>query len=287
MEKIALFLMIQWWVTALAYAECTYAFDAHPTQLAIYSLLQEGNTTRIKSLPISVMQQMTVTLPDMPQQYMRSSHAGMEKLIAALNQSGKLVSKSSSKAPGKFNKLGNDHRMTNNGIWALEYQIDQFTPQLLTADNYYKMGLRLYGSSAGSSRQNDLMIELNITNSAIAHNRGSFININAVNLVTGQSEVKSYPLSLPINADYRIGLYVNAKEGKLGLILNSDDQGYISHQLPRQIKHLVLAPFVVTDLDPTNPVVGSTLAATLLTDRKRMRLSYPPLTADICGQAVN
>ena len=283
MEKIALFLMMQWLVTALAYAECTYAFNAHPTQLAIYSLLQEGNTTRIKPLPMSITQQMAVTLPDMPQQYMLSSHAGMEKLIAVFNQPGK----SNKPVNAKANEQRNDHRIMGKGIWALEYQIDQFTPQLVTADNYYKMGLRLYGSSAGSSRQNDMMIELNITNSAVTHNSGTFININAVNLMTGQSEVKSYPLSLPVSANYRIGLYINSKEGKLGLILNGDDQGYISHSLPKQIKHLVLAPFVVTDLDPTNPVVGFPIAATVLTDRKQLSLRYPPSTQDICGQAMN
>ncbi|RYZ78160.1 MAG: DUF4882 domain-containing protein [Moraxellaceae bacterium] len=144
------------------------------------------------------------------------------------------------------------------------------------------------------------MIELNITNSAVAHNTGTFININVVNLVTGQSEVKSYPLSLPLSPNYRLGLYVDQNEGKLGLILNGEDQGYISHHLPKhsakqsgqqpsqqQSSHLVLVPFVVADLDPTNPVVGSSIAATVLTDRKRMSLNYPPATQDLCGHALN
>ena len=271
MDKIALGLLTGLLVSSMTHAECPYSFDAHPTQLAIYSLLQEGNTTMLKPLATTAAQQVSIDLPDMPQKYMTSSRNGIENLIQRIND---------------HSVAAGDITVPNTGKLALEFKIDHFTTQVKTPDNYYKFGVLIYGSSDQAPGQSDLMIELSLTNSTLKHHPETFINIMGANIATHRWEARSYPLSLPLPAEYRLGLYLDQDKGRLGAIINGKDKGYISQKIPAHIDRIVIAPFILSDLDPTNPLVGSMLAGTVITDASQMKLRYPRATRDICGVSL-
>lgn len=271
MEKIALGLLTGLLLSSMTHAECPYSFDAHPTQLAIYSLLQEGNTTMLKPLVTTAAQQVSISLPDMPQKYMISSRNGIENLIQRISD---------------HEVVAGDITIPNTGKLALELKIDRLTSQMKTPDNYYKFGVVMYGSSDQAPGQSDLMIELSLTNSAINSNPEAFINIMGANIATHRWEASSYPLNLPLPAEYRVGLYLDQDKGRLGAIINGKDKGYISRKIPKHIDRIVIAPFVLSDLDPTNPLVGEMVAGSVITDASQMKLKYPGGTRDICGVSL-
>jgi hypothetical protein len=267
MDKIALSLLAGLLLSAAANAECPYSFDAHPTQLAMYSLLQEGNTTMIKPLVITVKQQFSISLPDVPQKYMTSSRNGIENLIQRISNA---------------DRSAGDINIPSKGILAIEFKIDRLTQQITTKDNYYQFGMMLYGSSTRAPNQANLTIELSLANSAINHNNEVLIKV-VDDITTQPQKVVSYALDLPLTTEDRLGLYFNQDTGRLGAIVNGKDKGYISQKIPKHIDRMSIAPFVRADLDPTNPQVGEMVAGTVITDASQMKLRYPKGTRDICG----
>lgn len=271
MDKIAVNVLAGLLLSGMAQAECHYSFDAHPTQLAMYSLLQEGNTTMLKPLVTTSNQQISMSLPDVPQKYLTASHDGMETLIQQFNQSTAAI--------GDINVL-------SSGKLALEFKIDQLTAPVQTPDNDYKIGVMLYGSSLKPAAHNALKIEMSLSNAAMDNQHEAAIHLNIMAMATGQQESFVYPVQLPLAVPYRLGLYIDQDHARLGIILNGQDKGYVTTKIPVHLDRLALAPFIWSDLDPTNPLLGEVVAGSVITDARQMKLAYPAETRDLCGIAL-
>lgn len=271
MDKIAVNVLAGLLLSGMTHAECHYSFDAHPTQLAMYSLLQEGNTTMLKPLVTTSNQQISMSLPDVPQKYLIASHDGIETLIQQFNQHDAAI--------GDLNVL-------SSGKLALEFKIDQLTAPVQTPDNVYKMGVMIYGSSLRPAAHNALKIEMSLSNAAMNSQHEAAVNFTTTAMATGQQESFVYPVQLPLAAAYRLGLYVDQDNGRLGVIINGHDKGYLNTKIPVHLDRLALAPFIWSDLDPTNPLLGEVVAGTVITDARQMKLTYPVGTRDLCGIAL-
>lgn len=98
------------------------------------------------------------------------------------------------------------------------------------------------------------------------------------------------PLQLPLPANYRAGLYLNMSTRQMGFTLNGVDYGYAKDAagnpftVPASISSaMILASGVMQVSSGSDPLLGSPVGATLITDRSQFNQPFPAGTTDICG----
>lgn len=78
-----------------------------------------------------------------------------------------------------------------------------------------------------------------------------------------------------------IGFYINQNSHQIGLIINGANKGYIA-MLPSKLKNIgFFIPFEYGYID--SEFLNKEISAELITDRNKLRFTYPLGTMDICG----
>ena len=99
-------------------------------------------------------------------------------------------------------------------------------------------------------------------------------------IITG--DVKPYSADVKQN----IGVYINQNSNQYGLIINDVNQGYVG-SFSSQIKKGVFKISASIDKIPANSTnIGKPLSVELITDRSKMKNTYPTGTTDICGNVI-
>ncbi len=107
--------------------------------------------------------------------------------------------------------------------------------------------------------------------------------------VVASSASYKQPLTLPLPAGFRLGLYINMNTRHVGFTVNGSDKGYIQDSsgnpltIPSGITSLTLG---VTGLQQTytgSLLIGSVVKGTLVTSKSLFTQPFPAGTKDICG----
>ncbi|WP_228272285.1 DUF4882 domain-containing protein [Acinetobacter colistiniresistens] len=188
-----------------ASAACSYILDATNAQLA---QIQPNISQKFSSVNITT-QQSSQTIAAFAGKYifLSGSNLGVQKLLNFPSNPQATV-------------FG-DKVMPQSGVSVFEYQLNNFIPQL-TGDErqVIKSGLIIYAGAQDSPIQN-IVINATLDNvNDPSFGQNSILNLNFLNFKNSNIASFSYPVTLPISNNFKLGFYINQDGNQIGFNLN-------------------------------------------------------------------
>lgn len=193
---------------------------------------------------------------------------------------------------------GGDILLPNSGIVAFEFSVDQFPqgPTNSTGLVALAVGMRSSNGAFNSVPGDGFQIGIMILDSS-ASNIGPAVAIVAQTRQGSAAEVSAtapaIPVTLPLPAGYRVGLYVNMTTRQVGYTVNGVNYGYMSQDdngypfvIPASINRIGLGISGLASVSATDPNMGATIGGTLITDSSQFTQPFPVGTTDICGASM-
>ncbi|MCD6062044.1 MAG: putative exported protein [Moraxellaceae bacterium] len=198
-------------------------------------------------------------------------------------------------ASQKSGQPGGDVKLPASGTVAVEFKVDNYATGL-PGSNPAAAGIG-FGVSSGNigSVSSGPMLDVRVAvvdeNSAYAAPR---IQVEARSRSgTGAPVVRAVaqqPLALPLPPEYRVGLYFNRSTAQVGYVVNGVDAGALTDSAGNPL----LIPAGLTafsigvgggnaGIQVGDPLIGTYIGGTLITDAALMTQPYPAGTTDICG----
>lgn len=243
--------LISWLATGQAMATCSYNLDA-----------TSGDYAAIGATPFPSINQTT-----QDGSYSVSTTAGTRSALShALATTG---------TP--------DATVPASGIFAFENYLVDFPST--APQNGGLLNAGLVGLLASSTENIQLSAYL-ISASILSPNTS--LNVVVYNPATAQMDSQSYPVSLPISGNFRVGFYVNQSSKQIGVIVDGVDKGYLSFTFQNTIQNIGFQPFSFSNssIHSSDPVIGQTVKTRLVTDAAQVALTYPSGAKDICGNTI-
>lgn len=92
--------------------------------------------------------------------------------------------------------------------------------------------------------------------------------------------------ALPLNSNYRVGIYLNQNSKQLGLIVNGVNKGYVFNYEKSLLNLGVILGLTTARLTTTDNVLNQEVKLSLITDKNELQFTYPTGTKDICGNTI-
>lgn len=182
-----------------------------------------------------------------------------------------------------------DIQLPATGIVAVEFAIDNF-PQFVTnaANHNISMGFTTSNNVGDITDVNVVLGEgvtfglgfNSMTNGAyvmpIAYRRDA----------QGQAvaDIPSIPMTLPLPASFRAGIYFNMNTRQAGYVVNGTDYGYVpGFTIPAGVQAGMLIATGVMQVQGTDATIGMPVGGSLVTDRALFTQPFPAGVSDICG----
>lgn len=176
-----------------------------------------------------------------------------------------------------------DATVPSSGIFAFENYLVNFPTS--APQNGGVLNAGLVGLLTSSTEGIQLSAYL-ISGSGLSPNTS--LNVVVYNPATAQIDSQSYPVSLPISGNFRVGFYVNQSSKQIGVIVDGVDKGYLSFTFQNTIQKIGFQPFSFSNssIHSSDPVIGQTVKTRLVTDASQVLFSYPSGAKDICGNTI-
>lgn len=182
-------------------------------------------------------------------------------------------------------QLGGDITLPASGIVAVEFSLDHF-PAYYTSSSNLAMVLS-FTTSDITTFGISLAFEASSTpdHAFVAAFGSRKENGIASGVTSGRM-----PLTLPLPAGFRSGIYFNMDTREVGYAINGVDYGYLKNAdgtpftIPAGVQSGVLsATGLDQDYDSADANLGQVVGATLITDRSQFTQPFPAGATDICG----
>lgn len=290
MKKIILATVMGFSGISIAFAECTYSFDATLQDLKALEAAKAANAT---------------------------NHRYIEKVtnINSTNQSGSdLISYYSNKdvdlylASKKYTQFKTqyvfdtpdnvvlvDKPIATSDIFVQEFifDVNNIKVNLGTSSQFYEYGFLITGSSQNKV---ELTINLMFTKS---NNYSGIVNGDSITSfgTTYKSDGNGYltflsaarnsnPIQIPADGKVRVGLYVNQNTKQVGYIINGMNYGYTNLIMENKLKYMSYTGVINQDHFANSALTGKTVGLQLVTDKSKIQFTYPTGAKDICGVAL-
>jgi hypothetical protein len=192
---------------------------------------------------------------------------------------------------------GGDVALPASGIVGIEMAVDNFpATQSAGANLYLSFGV---GTSNGANSAADPTqpgFAVNVVMVDSGNGAGSFVTVAAGNTLSGgttnYAAAAQTPLTLPLPASYHLGIYLNMSTREVGVTVNGTDLGYLQNTqggpflIPAGVSSAMLAMNGIMQVQADNPLIGSTVGGTLITDSSQFTQPFPAGTVDICGNSI-
>lgn len=264
-------------MAAPASALCTYPLDATPEQY------DSANITPFPTINFQSVEYVSNSTVD--------TNGNLQIInYFALSDSGfaSLVDSATTGLPS------GDITLPASGIVAFEMAVDHFPAiQSTEANNYLSVGFTsTHDLFAGqTSGQDGVAVNVVLVNSGWSP--GSFSTVVGGNTTGGTltwaSDGGTVPLTLPLPATYRVGIYLNMNTRQVGYTLNGIDRGYLQNEgggaflLPAGVQAISLGMNGILQSTAASPLQGTPVGGTLVTDRSQFTQPFPAGTTDVCS----
>lgn len=267
MKKLTIAMLVVL-MSASGWSACTYNFDATDAQISNYGLAPFAN---------KFGQTVSVNVTSDRKMYIASSIGGLN---------GYLV-----------NGGVGDKALPSTGILAFEIAVPKFLLSkpntgeveadimLFSKDSVNKGVLSGmiylhsgYNNVAGYSE--NARVSGSLAGGSYAMNNGEMtINNPSVSL-------PFIGTTLPLNSNYRIGIYLNQNSKQLGLIINGINKGYVFNYEKSLLNLGIILGLTTARLTPSDNVLNQEVKLSLITDKNQFQFIYPTGTKDICGNTI-
>lgn len=257
--------------SSVARAACTYPLDATQQQ---YDLLgnMSGADTR---MPIINGQMVNFVIEGTGNTVVHTaySEAGINSLLDAVNNGTQV----------------GDWTLPTNGIAAVELRLDN--APVLTAGidtlSGYEYGVTFY---MGGITEQSAFDSLSGSSSllSVSHYSGNIQYAIWTRLVftprggTPQLASFSVPVTLPLPAEFKLGLYFNADTRQIGYTVNGTDYGYVAIPVPDGVENIMFAVGGNEFVSLNDPVVGALVGGELITEPTLFTEPFPAGTWGFC-----
>ncbi len=252
------------------FSSCGYTLDASSSRIA-----EALGSQRFPVINIA-QQLISFNLGQSNKNYIATSHEGLESLVRTMSNPNL--------------KVG-DKALSDVGIFAIEYKINNFPSQVIEGSQGFKIGYQIFASSSSVNKPIPINIVLSLDNrgtvSDLSATTGAVVWITDTS-ADGNTVIKAnqtYPVAQPIDNSFRLGIYLNQYTKQIGFNLNGINKGYIAtlNNIPDKIS---LLPLGYDGVEANSSSATKTVSANLITDGAKMSLTYPSGTKDICGNTI-
>lgn len=263
-------------LASTASALCTYPLDATPEQYAYMSPQVPFPSVNFQSVEYVAQSTVDGTGNLRVVNYQALSDTMMDAAIAS----------ASTGLPG------GDITLPTSGIVAFEWQADHFPASEADGANLYlSAGFASSNAPQVLSGGNDgLSVSILLGNTN--YGQGTFATAIAAARNAGVLHWGghgTHDVTLPLSANYRIGIYLNMNTRQVGYTLNGVDHGYLQDEqggaflIPSGVSSIGLGFSGVMQVMDNNPLAGTPVGGTLITDKSQFTQPFPAGTTDICN----
>ncbi|MDR3027254.1 MAG: DUF4882 domain-containing protein [Acinetobacter sp.] len=255
-------------MSASGWSACTYNFDATNSQISNLGAVPfTNNSGQIVSANVTSDKKM----------YLTSSAEGLNGYLT--------------------NSGTGDKTLPSSGILAFEVAIPKF---ILSKPSNGEVEADIILFSKDSVNQGVLsgMIYLhsgynNVSGYSENARVGGFLGGGSYTMNNGQMTINNPSVSLPftgatlpLNSNYRVGIYLNQNSKQLGLIINGVNKGYVFNYEKSLLNLGVILGLTTARLTPSDNVLNQEVKLSLVTDKNEFQFTYPTGTKDICGNTI-
>lgn len=174
-------------------------------------------------------------------------------------------------------------KIPETGLIGFEFNVDTFSNELTGSNNDSK-GALVHLVDKNNQHVGTLMIFYG-NNSAIQNYKKPVTIFFAQNKTNSNEKEFTYSYLQPYDASstQNIGIYINQKSNQIGVILNKQNLGYVTHINSNVNSVAFELQALISGFEANSPYLNKTMSLELVTDKSKFTNTFPTGTTDACG----